>query len=372
MASKKYDDLTKDDLVRLLQARDRRDATRFGLVWEANEIERDNALNSDFVALDLDEELSCGPKDGPWKNLIIEGDNFDALRYLRMTFSGRVKCIYIDPPYNTGKKDFVYNDRYVDENDLWRHSKWCEFMFQRLTVAKDLLRQDGLIFVSIDDKELHTLAFLMRRVFGEENAIGTIVWRNVTDNNPTRISMEHEYIVCFALSEGSLDKVWKTSAVPIKDKLVALGEQLKAEYPDLAKRQEAYTAWFRENRAYMWPLDRYKYIDDGGIYTGSQSVHNPGKDGFHYDVPHPVTGKPCKEPMMGYRFAPDTMKELLEADRILFGEDHTKIIELKLYAHEYKSKLPSVIEMDTRLGANELRSIFPESKRLFSFPKPSD
>src|SRR5579859_4370157 len=130
MAKKKYDDLSKDELVRLLEARDRRDATRFGLVWEANEIERDKALNNDFVALDLDKSLSCpspssgtqgeGRGDGTphapreevitrsvmstpvfWRNLIIEGDNFDALRYLRMTFAGRVKCIYIDPPYNT-------------------------------------------------------------------------------------------------------------------------------------------------------------------------------------------------------------------------------------------------------------------------------
>jgi adenine-specific DNA-methyltransferase len=143
MARKKYDDLSKDELVRLLETRDRRDATRFGLVWEANEIERDKALNADFVALDLDRELSTPRNSGPWKNLIIEGDSFDALRYLRMTFAGRVKCIYIDPPYNTGNKDFVYNDRFVDKEDLWRHSKWCEFMFQRLTLAKDLLTQDG-------------------------------------------------------------------------------------------------------------------------------------------------------------------------------------------------------------------------------------
>ena len=118
MAKRNYSDLNKTELIQLLEARDRRDATRFGLVWEANEIERDKALNQDFVALDLDRELSCGG--APWKNLIIEGDNFDALRYLRMTFAGRVKCIYIDPPYNTGNKDFVYNDRYVGTADQGR------------------------------------------------------------------------------------------------------------------------------------------------------------------------------------------------------------------------------------------------------------
>ena len=100
--SSRYGHLTPDELVRLLEARDRRDSTKFGLIWEANEIDRDKAINSDFVALDLIPEQSVGT--GPWRNLVIEGDNFDALRYLRMTYAGRVKCILIDPPYNTGKK----------------------------------------------------------------------------------------------------------------------------------------------------------------------------------------------------------------------------------------------------------------------------
>ena len=120
MSSDKYADLSKEELIQLLEAREQR--ARFGLVWEANEIERDKALNSDFVALDLLPELSCG--NGPWRNLIIEGDNFDALRHLRMSFAGQVKCILIDPPYNTGKKDFVYNDHFVDSNNSWRFSTW--------------------------------------------------------------------------------------------------------------------------------------------------------------------------------------------------------------------------------------------------------
>ncbi len=209
MATRKYDDLSKSVLIGLLEARDRRDATRFGLVWEANEIERDQALNQDFVALDLDQSLSCGPKGGPWKNLIIEGDNFDALRYLRMTFAGRVKCIYIDPPYNTGNKDFVYNDRFVDKEDLWRHSKWCEFMFQRLTLAKDLLRQDGVIFVSIDDNELHHLGLLMNRIFNEGNMIATVIWQKRYGGGAKtkHVVSLHEYVLCFARSLDSIGAI---------------------------------------------------------------------------------------------------------------------------------------------------------------------
>lgn len=212
MASKKYDDLTREELIRLLESRDRRDATRFGLVWEANEIERDKALNQDFVALDLDPSLSCGPEGGPWKNLIIEGDNFDALRYLRMTFAGRVKCIYIDPPYNTGNKDFVYNDHFVDKEDLWRHSKWCEFMFQRLTLAKDLLTQNGSIFVSIGDDELFQLGLLMNRVFGDSNFIANVIWQKVfaPKNTARHFSDDHDYILVYARDA----EIWKPKLLP--------------------------------------------------------------------------------------------------------------------------------------------------------------
>lgn len=135
--------------------------------------------------------------------------------------------------------------------------------------------------------------------------------------------------------------------------------------------QLAYTAWFREHRGELWPLDRYKYIDADGIYTGSQSVHNPGREGYRYDVIHPKTGKPCKQPLMGYRFPEETMRDLLAQDRILFGEDHDKIIELKVYAKDFLDKLPSVIELDGRTAAYELRQLFPDREKAFDNPKPT-
>ena len=191
----KYADLSKDELIRLLEARDRR--TRFGLVWEANEIERDAAVNRDFVALDLQPELSCGA--GPWRNLIIEGDNFDALRALKMAYAGQVKCIYIDPPYNTGNRDFVYNDHFVDRDDSWRHSTWCEFMFQRLMLARDLLTQDGAIVVSIDDNEVASLRLLMNRVFGENSFVASCIWqKRYSRENREAIGDAHEYVLFYS------------------------------------------------------------------------------------------------------------------------------------------------------------------------------
>lgn len=245
-------------------------------------------------------------------------------------------------------------------------------MLPRLKLLREFLTDDGVIFVSIDDNEMHRLRELMDEVFGEENFVGEIIWRNVTDNNPTQISTEHEYLLCYALRKESQPQSWKSDGLPIKERLIKIGEDFIKKYPKQKERQEAYTSWFSENKAVLWPFDRYRYIDDGGIYTGSQSVHNPGKEGYRYDVIHPRTKKPCVEPLMGYRFPPETMDELLKEDRILFGEDETKIIELKLYVKDYRSKLASVYELDTRVGANELRTIFPGEKLPIRYPKPTE
>ncbi|MCC2866307.1 MAG: site-specific DNA-methyltransferase [Candidatus Accumulibacter phosphatis] len=194
-----YEDYSRDQLIRLLRERDRR--PRFGLVWERDEIDHDLSVNSDFVALDWDAELSCG--DGPQQNLIIEGDNFDALRYLRMTHAGRVKCIYIDPPYNTGNRDFIYNDRFIDKDDAYRHSKWLEFMYRRLELAKELLAEDGVIFVSIDDNEVFHLGLLMEQVFGAANFIASFLWRKVDSPNDNKVPItpDHEFIIAYALAK---------------------------------------------------------------------------------------------------------------------------------------------------------------------------
>jgi len=337
-----------------------------------------------YHELKLVKSKSLTPKVSLHDNLVVHGDNLKALKSLLPYYAGKVKCIYIDPPYNTGNEKWVYNDnvsspmiqewlgKVVDREDLTRHDKWLCMMMPRLKLLREFLTDDGVIFVSIDDNEMHRARVLMDEVFEEENFVGEIVWRNVTDINPTQISTEHEYLLCYALRKESQPQSWKADGLPIKEKLIKIGEEFIKEYSNPGKRQEAYTRWFSENKAVMWPFDRYRYIDGGGIYTGSQSVHNPGKEGYRYDVVHPRTKKPCQEPLMGYRFPRETMDELLEEDRILFGEDETKIIELKLYVKDYKSKLASVYELDTRVGANELRTIFPDTRLPIRYPKPTE
>lgn len=327
------------------------------------------------------------------KNLLIKGDNLEVLKHLVNAYSEKVKMIYIDPPYNTGKDGFTYNDdrkftkeqlsnlAAIDIDEAERvlsfidtgsssHSAWLTFMYPRLYVARELLRSDGAIFVSFDDNEAAQLKILCDEIFGEQNFLGNVIWKNVTDNNPTNIAIEHEYVIAYAKDKSQVATKWKSNLSDVKDMLISVGAELISQYSDPKKLQAAYTKWFKENKFQLGPLDRYKFIDKGGIYTGSQSVHNPGKDGYRYDVIHPETKKPCKQPLMGYRFKESTMRELIEKDKILYGKDHNKIIELKLYADEFEDKFASVIELDGRLGANQLREVFPEMKTAFTNPKP--
>lgn len=324
------------------------------------------------------------------ENLYIVGDNLDALKHLLGSYAGKVKCIYIDPPYNTGKDGFVYNDDFgfsavdlvnkigLDEDEARRvmdlhgkssHSAWLTFMYPRLAIAKELLLNQGIIFISVDDNEQANARLLCDEVFGEGNWLGTLVWKNATDNNPSQIAVEHEYVLVYAKSKDMAAPIWKSSVSATKDLLVSVGAELAAAYPDQAALQEAYTEWFRENKWQLGQLDRYKYIDADGIFTGSQSVHNPGKEGYRYDVIHPVTKKACKQPLFGYRFTEETMQAMIDEGRILFGEDESKIVEIKVYARDFTDKLRSVIALDGRAGATEIADLLGD--KVFTNPKPS-
>lgn len=184
---------------------------KLGLYWESSAIERDAALNANLVLPRLVEDWSHTPSPGGdpvdaqavHRNLIIEGDNFDALRLLRATHRGKIRVIYIDPPYNTGNKDWVYNDRFVGANDRWRHSQWLEFLYRRLTLARDLLTPDGVILVSINDENRARLELLMDEVFPGRR-LGTMVWRTRQGSNADQqcfLSVDHEHVLVYG-NEG--------------------------------------------------------------------------------------------------------------------------------------------------------------------------
>jgi len=340
-----------------------------------------------------DLEHNKKPENCDSKNVYISGDNLDALQHLVKSYADQVKVIYIDPPYNTGSDGFVYNDKFnFSAEELARrldvsleratrilqmtrrgsasHAAWLTFMLPRLTFARDLLAKDGVIFISIDDNEQANLKCLCDEVFGEENLVGQVIWKNATDNNPTNIATEHEYILCYTKDKESLEPIWKSKVSAIKDLLIEKGKELTAQYSG-ERLQQVWKQWFSQNKSQLGVLEDYKFIDKDGVYAGSRSVHNPGKNGYHYDIIHPVTGKVCKEPLMGYRFPEASMRKLIDEGRIIFGDDETKLVEIKVYASEYQDKFSSVLEYDGRTAANELRALFPEHKQIFKNPKPT-
>lgn len=204
----KYDDLNKTQLIELLEKHDR--TKKLGLVWERDEIDADKALDHDFIVAQIDGDLSDKP--APWDNLVIEGDNYDALRWLRMTHRGRVKCIYIDPPYNTGNKDWVYNDRYMSADDRFRQSTWLEFLYRRLTLARDLLAEDGVILISINDDQ-RALLELMADEALPGMRVGSLTWRTRTGGNDTKgafLSDNHEHVLVFGKSDFRFSGTEKT------------------------------------------------------------------------------------------------------------------------------------------------------------------
>lgn len=174
---------------------------RYGLVWEEREEDVEERLREELPVLveDKDLALTDGGKEAP-NHILIEGDNLEALTTLSYTHEGKVDVIYIDPPYNTGNKDFVYNDSFVDNEDSYRHSKWLSFMSKRLRIAKRLLSDRGVIFISIDDNEQANLKLLCNEVFGGGNFIAQVIWERAYSpvNLKKHFSESHDYIICYA------------------------------------------------------------------------------------------------------------------------------------------------------------------------------
>lgn len=196
---------------------------KLGLYWESSAIARDAALNANVVLPRLVTESSHTPEGcTQHRNLIIEGDNFDSLRLLRATHAGKIRVIYIDPPYNTGNKDWVYNDKFVGANDRWRHSQWLEFLYQRLTLARELLSSDGVILVSINDENRSRLELLMDEVFPGRR-LGTITWRTRQGSNADQscfLSVDHEHVLVYGnpgFSFNGFDKSYEMYSNPDDD-----------------------------------------------------------------------------------------------------------------------------------------------------------
>lgn len=317
------------------------------------------------------------------ENLYIEGDNLEVLKLLQKSYHSRVKMIYIDPPYNTGK-DFVYKDNYTDnmqnyleltgqdkklstntESDGRYHSNWLNMMYPRLKLARNLLTDDGVIFISIDDNEVANLRKICDEIFGEENFVAQIIIAsNSSKNNSRYFSVTHEYVLCYTKNKQYPREAWLVSRTNYNEYLNRVSALTKSELTneDIRKELLALTKYPR-----FYEYDHYTYVDKRGVFRASD-LTAPSSKNF-YDVIHPITKKVCKTGIRGWAYSPDAMQKLIEDDRILWGENEEIMPQLKNYLFENKKNLPkSVLFFDSQSSTKWLKAEFIP----FDFAKSTD
>jgi len=275
-------------------------------------------------------------------HILIEGDNLHALTALTFTHEGKIDVIYIDPPYNTGNKDFKYNDSFVDKEDSYRHSKWLSFMDKRLRIAKRLLSEKGVIFISIDDNEQSQLKMLCDEVFFETNFVGNVIWRSSdnSNNDAKQFSSDHNYTLVYSNKNG-----WLTNKLDRTE-----DQQKHYKNPDNDQRGP----WFDGN-----PI----------------SSPNP-RANLCYNINTPI-GNVIKPPKNGWRWSKDTLEEKMSIGEIYFNENYTNI-KRRTYLNDQQGLPPSSLWVDleqtghNRQAKYELLKIFPEKTKseVFATPKP--
>lgn len=329
------------------------------------------------------------------QNLFIEGDNLDALKLLQETYLGKVKMIYIDPPYNTGK-DFIYKDSFASEQVTHEivsgertkegarlvanpegngrfHSNWLTMIAPRLRLAKNMLTQDGAIFVSCDEGEHPRLRLVMDEIFGQSNFVADMVWAAGRKNDSRLVSVSHEYIVCYARDVEYLrvkQIIWRQKKKGL-DEIYAQYERLKRQHgTDHKAMTEGMKEWYRSlpDSHHSKAHKHYAHVDARGLYF-PDNISWPGGGGPKYEVLHPVTRKPVKVPSRGWMTSdPKRMQEWIDDDRVHFGEDENAVPCIKSYLKDKELQTPySVFYQDGRAASKRLRALMDGD--LFDFPK---
>ena len=309
------------------------------------------------------------------ENLYIEGDNLDVLKLLRETYLGKIKMIYIDPPYNTGN-DFVYEDDFaismadyaahsgdydeagnrlvknLDSNGRF-HTDWLNMIYPRLKLARDLLTDDGVILINMDENEIANLQKLCAEVFGETNDLGTIVWDKRNPKGDARgVSYQHEYILVYAknkvvfTSRCKMQRPKKNAAAILK-KANQLFSKISLTYT-LEDANADFASWMRAQNDFSGGEKAYNKIDENGDVYRPVSMAWPNKkkapDDYFIPLIHPVTHKECPVPERGWRNPSSTMKKMMEEGRILFGKDETTIPNSKyLLKENMYENIPSLL-----------------------------
>ena len=325
------------------------------------------------------------------KNLFIEGDNLDALKLLQETYLGKVKMIYIDPPYNTGK-DFIYEDDFAqsskeyllrtnqvdekgnrlvanrDSNGRF-HSDWLTMMYSRLRIARNLLQQDGLIIISIDEIEHANLKKLCDEVFGGHNFCGEIVWKNSSKNDQDYISIQHEYFVVYARDKQANKGEWVERKQGLEEIYKAFDGFKRQHGTNWEAIHAAALEWYRTFPESNPIVDsrHYNWMDTRGVYFASD-ISGPNFGQYVYEVVHPTTKQPVKPPASGWRYPEPEMKQRIADERVHFGPDHTTIPKNKTYLKDTEfQSLTSMRFVDGRAASNRLEELF--GAKVFTNPK---
>ncbi len=365
---------------------------KYGLNWHGKRRARQLALTPSTGTL-----RPCPDESVDWdttQNLMIEGDNLEVLKLLQKSYAGKVKLIYIDPPYNTGK-DFVYPDNFQDnirnyleltgqveggqkissntEASGRFHTDWLNMMYPRLKLAQNLLMRDGAIFVSCDEGEQARLRVAMDEIFGQENFVADMVWAAGRKNDSRLISVSHEYILCYARDKGYLTELkieWRQRKKGLED-IYAQYEKLKREHgSDYPAITAGMKDWYRE-LADSHPAKAHKHyahVDARGVYF-PDNISWPGGGGPKYEVLHPRTQKPVAVPSRGWMTSdPEKMKQWIAEDRVHFGTDETGVPCIKSYLKDREYQAPySVFYQDGRAATKRLRELMGAD--CFDFPK---
>lgn len=319
-------------------------------------------------------------------NVLMRGDNLDALRLLRHSYFGKVKLIYIDPPYNTQSDSFIYCDDFsakqsevleqlgysVDNIDYIKniygartHSGWLSFMYPRLLLAKDLLRDDGVIFISIDDNEQAQLKLLCDEVFGQENFIAELVWEGANKNDARQIGTVHEYVIAYGRNRDALPREWGLKKEGTELVFAEVKRLMNLHESDYDAASKALGGWFRAMKATpSFMLRRFRYIDSRGAYKEDDPTA-PG--GRKFNLIHPKSGKviPLRK-NRGWGFDQDEFNRLVEEGRISFITENS--IMVRRYLHETASITPPSVYYQPARSASERLSRLMNSN-VFEFPK---
>lgn len=386
--------LNPDELKLLVDPSSGTGRERYEFNWNGKRESKRKAFTPSTATLIYDEARSINPGNADG-NLIIEGENLESLKCLLSAYREKIKCIYIDPPYNTGK-DFVYSDNYTaDRAAYWErtnledgvnvdtnsdssgrfHSDWLSMMHPRLLLARQMMRKDGYLFVSIDDAECASLKRLLDEVFGESNFLASLVWDKNRKNDAKFFSVGHEYMLVYAKDKEFLKEEGVKLRAPKEgiDEAVELFEELKKKHKnDWANVQTEWRAFYAEieDDDPRKPLGRFSKVDDKGPYRDDGNPSWPGGGGPRYKVKHPVTGKVCKIPSRGWVFPSEKrFWEEYEAGHIVFGADETTIPSIRSNLFEKDVQvMRSVIYSYAQTATQKFNELF-DGKRVFENPK---